>query len=66
MAITGADTLSAITDIMDGAATTTGTTATDTITDIHTVTNITIDPAIAAIVIGGDTSATVTAISRTG
>lgn len=57
------DTLSAITDIIAGADTTTGT---DTIGGTHTVTKITIAPTTGATDTGGDTIATVTVISKTG
>ena len=60
------DTLLAITDIMGGATTATGTTGTDTITDTHTVTNITIGPFTGDTVIGDDTTATITVISKAG
>jgi len=60
------DTLLAITDFMGGAITTTGATGTDTITDTHTVTSITIDPTTGDTVTGDDTTATVTEISEAG
>lgn len=67
MAITVMDTLLAITDIIVGATTTTGTTDMDTIIGIHTaVTSITIGPTTGDTVTGDDTTATVTEIREAG
>jgi len=67
VAITVTDTLLAITDIIVGAATTTGTTDMDTTIGIHTaVTSITIGPTTGDTVTGDDTTATVTEIRGAG
>lgn len=63
MVITATDTLSAITDIIEGATTTTGATGMGTITGTHTVTSITIGRITGATVTGDDTIPTVTDIS---
>ncbi|MHC4687244.1 MAG: hypothetical protein ACYTEW_23480 [Planctomycetota bacterium] len=65
MAITVADTLLAITDIIVGATTTIGTTDMDTTIGIHTAaTSITIGPITGDTVTGDDTTATVTEINE--
>jgi hypothetical protein len=66
VAITATDTLLAITGIIEGATTTTGTTGMDPITGTHTVTNIPIGPITGVTVTGGDTIASVTVTRKTG